>query len=150
MTTDAMKRATAKYDAANTKRVSLKLNVKTDADILAALGSEANVQGYLKELVRDDLARKRTDAFMLERLDAMLAAGCGSVWYKEPEIGDLGELQVRLKPMRYKGQPVKGMVERWLRERFAADRMDDGALVMDCGNGATTDRIIWPIVDRYA
>lgn len=55
MTTDARKRANAKYDKANTKQIILKLNLKTDADILARLESEENKQGYIKRLIRNDL-----------------------------------------------------------------------------------------------
>lgn len=45
----------AKYDAKATRRVGLKLNIKTDADILAKLDEVDNVQGYIKELIRADL-----------------------------------------------------------------------------------------------
>lgn len=47
----------ARYDAANTTRVSLKLNNKTDADILAKLEQEPSMQGYIKQLIRQDLKR---------------------------------------------------------------------------------------------
>lgn len=49
-------KASAKYDANNTKRISLKLNLKTDADILKKLYDVPNTQGYIKELIRKDLA----------------------------------------------------------------------------------------------
>lgn len=55
MATDAQKAATAKYDKGNTKRLSLKLNLNTDADILEKLDSEKNVQGYIKKLIRNDI-----------------------------------------------------------------------------------------------
>ena len=52
-----MKKETAKerYDKANTVQVKLKLNKKTDADILDKLQSVDNKQGYIKELIRADL-----------------------------------------------------------------------------------------------
>lgn len=56
MATEAQKRASAKYDRANTKTYALKLNVKTDADIMARLAEVPNVQGYLKQLIRRDIA----------------------------------------------------------------------------------------------
>lgn len=56
MATEAQKRASAKYDRANTKTYALKLNVKTDADIMARLAEVPNVQGYLKQLIRRDMA----------------------------------------------------------------------------------------------
>lgn len=55
---EAQKRAQAKYDKANTKQVMLKLNKTTDADILEVLDQTPNVQGYIKQLIRDDI-RKR-------------------------------------------------------------------------------------------
>lgn len=57
--TPAEKRAKAKYDENNTVQVKLKLNLKTDADILEALERSGNKQGYIKELIRNDLKRKR-------------------------------------------------------------------------------------------
>lgn len=47
--------AQQKYDAANTTRVFIKLNNKTDADIIEKLNSVDNRQGYIKELIRKDL-----------------------------------------------------------------------------------------------
>ena len=55
--TDAKKKAIRKYDEANTKQVHLKLNVKTDADILDHLKNQENVQGYIKKLIREDMGR---------------------------------------------------------------------------------------------
>lgn len=49
--------AQARYDAKNTRQVHLKLNVKTDADVLAWLDSRANVQGAIKDLIRADMAK---------------------------------------------------------------------------------------------
>lgn len=58
MTTQAQKKATAKYDAAHTKQVMLKFNLSTDADILDKLESVGNRQGYIKELIRKDIANR--------------------------------------------------------------------------------------------
>lgn len=55
MSTEAQKRAVRNYDEANTKQIKLKLNTKTDADILDRLGSIQNKQGYIKELIRRDI-----------------------------------------------------------------------------------------------
>lgn len=57
-TSEAQKRAGAKYDAENTKQIILKLNKKTDADIIAKLETAGNKQGYIKSLIRDDIERK--------------------------------------------------------------------------------------------
>lgn len=59
MTTEAQKRASAKYDAANTKQYHLKLNLTTDADIMEWLAKQESVQGYIKDLIRADMAKKR-------------------------------------------------------------------------------------------
>ena len=53
--TDAKRRAIQKYDAANTKQLHLKMNLKTDADILEHLEKQENVQGYIKHLIREDV-----------------------------------------------------------------------------------------------
>lgn len=55
MTTEAQRKAVAKYDAANTTGVLLKLNNKTDADILEHLNAQDNKQGYIKNLIRADI-----------------------------------------------------------------------------------------------
>lgn len=58
MASEALIKAIRKYDDANTKRVSLKLNVNTDKDIFQKLDSVENKQGYIKDLIRADMARK--------------------------------------------------------------------------------------------
>ena len=55
MTTEAQKRASAKYDAGNTKQIKLKLNIKTAADIIQRLEEVDNIQGYIKKLIREDI-----------------------------------------------------------------------------------------------
>lgn len=54
---DAQLKAQAKYDKANTVGVYLKLNKATDADIIEHLHKVSNRQGYIKELIRDDIRR---------------------------------------------------------------------------------------------
>lgn len=58
MQTEAMKRAKAKYAAKNVKQIKLNLNIKTDADILEQLEKIGNRQGYIKQLIREDIKRK--------------------------------------------------------------------------------------------
>lgn len=64
MATEAQRRAVRKYDAANTKQVKMKLNLKTDADILGRLAQAAEtaegMQGYIKRLIRADIGRTPT------------------------------------------------------------------------------------------
>ena len=58
MQTEAMKKAKAKYDKGNTKQIILKLNLKTDKDILDLLQRVENKQGYIKQLIRKDMINK--------------------------------------------------------------------------------------------
>jgi hypothetical protein len=60
MTTEAQKRAVAKYDAKNTRKIVLKLNTGTDADILERLDTVDNRQGYIKRLIREDIGKDDT------------------------------------------------------------------------------------------
>ena len=57
MATEAQRRATKKYDQANTKQIHLKLNTKTDADIISFLEQNSNVQGLIKQLIREYMNR---------------------------------------------------------------------------------------------
>lgn len=42
----------ARYDAANTTRITIKLNRRTDADILAALAAAESKAGLIKKALR--------------------------------------------------------------------------------------------------
>ena len=44
-----------RYDKANTKAFTMKLNMKTDADILNWLKSQTNKQGKIKALIRNEI-----------------------------------------------------------------------------------------------
>ena len=57
MATDAQIKAQAKYDAENTRQVHLKLNRNTDKDVLEKLDEVQSKQGYIKRLIREDLAK---------------------------------------------------------------------------------------------
>lgn len=58
-TSDAQRKAVAKYDAENTKMFTFKMNKKTDADIITKLASVPNMQSYIKELIRADIAKDK-------------------------------------------------------------------------------------------
>ena len=60
--TESSTRAQMKYDAKATTQVKMKLNLKTDADILEKLESVPNKQGYIKELIRKDIGKRRSKA----------------------------------------------------------------------------------------
>lgn len=55
MTTEAKKKANARYDKQHTRQIILKLNIKTDNDILKRLDQVGNKQGYIKSLIRKDI-----------------------------------------------------------------------------------------------
>lgn len=46
----------ARYDSKNTRRYAMKLNLATDADIIEKLSSVDSIQGYIKRLIRQDIA----------------------------------------------------------------------------------------------
>ena len=58
MPSEAQKRASERYDAANTIQFKMKLNKTTDADDIDRQNATDNKQGYLKELIRRDIAGK--------------------------------------------------------------------------------------------
>lgn len=57
MATEAQLRTQRKYDDANTRQVHLKLNRRTDEDVLARLDEVPSKQGYIKRLIRADIER---------------------------------------------------------------------------------------------
>ena len=59
MTTEAQKRAKKKYDAKAVKQIKFGFNKKTDADILQKLDEVPNKQGYVKNLIRKDIAKNK-------------------------------------------------------------------------------------------
>lgn len=55
MATEAQLRAQAKYNRANTVQITLRLNKRTEADIISRLEAMQNKQGYIKRLIREDM-----------------------------------------------------------------------------------------------
>ena len=53
----AQSRATTKYQKEHTKTYVFRANLDTDADLIEHLSKVGNVAGYLKELVRADMAK---------------------------------------------------------------------------------------------
>ena len=56
--TESQIRASIRYNKENTVQISLKLNRSTDADLIDSLNRITNKQGYIKELIRRDIAKK--------------------------------------------------------------------------------------------
>lgn len=52
-------RANMKWASSNVKQVKFNLNIEKDADILEKLDSVENKQGYIKDLIRRDIANKK-------------------------------------------------------------------------------------------
>lgn len=50
-------KAVDKWQSENVKRFSLALMLKSDADVIEKLSSVPNKQGYIKKLIREDIAR---------------------------------------------------------------------------------------------
>ena len=50
-----MMNAQDRYDKTNTKQFKMKLNLKTDADIIAWLSKQENKQGTIKALIRKEI-----------------------------------------------------------------------------------------------
>ena len=58
VTSESQIRAQAKYDQEHTKRYSLKLNLRTDLDIIRWTWGQSSVQGSIKRLIREEIARE--------------------------------------------------------------------------------------------
>ncbi len=56
---EEQKRKFAEYDKANTVQVKFKFNKVHDADILEQLNRVNNKQGYVKQLIREDIKKER-------------------------------------------------------------------------------------------
>ena len=54
-TSESAKRAKERYDKATAKQMLFRFNEKTDADIIEKLEEVDNKQGYIKQLIRDDM-----------------------------------------------------------------------------------------------
>lgn len=51
-------KAKNKYNKEKTKAYCLRLNLKTDKDIIEILDSVTSKQGYIKQLIREDIPKK--------------------------------------------------------------------------------------------
>lgn len=52
--------AQAKYDKEHTKGIYIKLNLRTDIDIIRWLWNQPSKQGAIKQLIREEIARSDT------------------------------------------------------------------------------------------
>ena len=51
----------AKYDSKNRKTYTMKFNLNYDGDIIEKLEQVESVNGYIRQLIREDIARTRTE-----------------------------------------------------------------------------------------
>lgn len=59
---NAQSKAATKYNALSTVGFTVRLNAKTDADIIAALESVENKNALIKKLLREAIAKSETGA----------------------------------------------------------------------------------------
>ena len=59
--TEAQIRSSNKYNKEKTKLINIRLNKKTDADIIEWLKGCGNMQGTLKSLIRERIALEKLD-----------------------------------------------------------------------------------------
>ena len=53
--------AQAKYDKEHCRTYNLKLNLVNDADLIERLDTVESKQGYIKQLIRDDIRKTETE-----------------------------------------------------------------------------------------
>jgi hypothetical protein len=68
MATEAEIRSINRYNKANTVCVNIRLNKKTDADIIEKLDKVSSKMGYIKDLIRKDMLRSK----QLDTIEAFL------------------------------------------------------------------------------
>lgn len=61
MSSEAQRKATAKYDKANKVTLTVKLNKRTEADLIEYVAGLENKQGFIKALLREAMAAGRTE-----------------------------------------------------------------------------------------
>lgn len=57
---NAHTQANNRYNKANTKQYQIRLNLKTDADLIEKMESVPNKLGYIKSLIRADIGKEQT------------------------------------------------------------------------------------------
>ena len=62
MIPESQKKAADKYQKQNIQQLIVKLNIKTDADIIRFLWSVSNKQGLIKRLLREEMERQKAGA----------------------------------------------------------------------------------------
>ena len=74
-----------RYELANLKTYTFRLNIKHDADVIAEIEKQDNKQGYVKALIRADIERSSTMKVLIEN---MPAANCNGGNYPRVILTD--------------------------------------------------------------
>lgn len=97
--------AQARYDAANTKHYGVKLNLKTDADLVSALDAVDNKQAYIKNALRAYAEGSRAEAPKEEKKKKLRARTTLHRTYHDPgfsrrrfENVELEDIDVNITP----------------------------------------------------
>lgn len=77
----------AKYDAANSVRVTVKLNRRTDAPLLARLETVPSMSGYIRSLILADI-RQNAPAFLAAEPYELASDGKQSLKRGSPSFSD--------------------------------------------------------------
>ena len=64
--------AQKRYDEQNARRYQLKLNRKTDADIIERLDRVGSMQGYIRDLIRADIEKDKGIREFYQIIDATI------------------------------------------------------------------------------
>ena len=127
--------ATQEYDKNNTTRINLKLNNKTDADIIEKLGEVENVQGFIKAIIRNEMEGAGTMKHFEKKTEELY--GARNAGYKIDRTADREEDAQLLRRIR---------AERG--DRFVEDKRDalydfDGDLYQDENGDFYTVVFVW-------
>lgn len=57
-TSETKKKYDLKYQKQNIRQIKLNINKRTEPDLIEWIDKQDNVQGYLKQLIRNDMIRK--------------------------------------------------------------------------------------------
>lgn len=134
MPTKADRRAAAKYQAAHIKQVLIKLNDRTDQDILSHLEGVDNVQGYLKSLIRADMARIQTATEEKEEhtmASIITAADRARTLEAKKKAVEEGKSRIFANWQKFAGITKEEFIDalEWLHD----DPMPDGKLTRELG-----------------
>ena len=50
-----------KYEKENLRQIRLKINRKTEPEMLEWIEKQENIQGYIKQLILEDMEKKKTE-----------------------------------------------------------------------------------------